>query len=208
MKIAILGAGGKTGQQLVKQALAAGHKVTALLRTPSKLPITHNGLRVLAGDVEDFTAVERALQGNEAALTAYGPVPGGSKTVMQNGAKNIIQAMKKYGIRRLIYLTGAGVIQPEDPPALAPRIIIPLMKLISGDVLRDSEAGVRIIQASDVDYTIVRVPRLGDIPARGSYRTGYINPGFTPVSREDVAAFMLKELVEGRYIRKAPMIAY
>ncbi len=85
MKLTIFGATGRTGRQLLTQALEAGHEVTAFVRDPSKLGVTHSRLRVMQGDVYDASVVEDATKGQDAVLSALGPVRGGPKDVM--GAK-------------------------------------------------------------------------------------------------------------------------
>jgi putative NADH-flavin reductase len=208
MKIGILGATGRTGRPLLEQALRAGHDVTVLVRTPSKLDLAHEHLRVLQGDSMDAAAVERLVEGQDVIISVLGPVKPAQPGLMKTTASNLVNAMKKHNVRRLVYLTGAGVQDPKDPPSFAGAVIVPLMKVMAGAMLADSEAGARLIQASDLDWTIVRGPRLGDNPPRGQYVTGYIRTGFTEVSRADVADFMLKEATRREYVRESPVIYY
>jgi putative NADH-flavin reductase len=208
MKLTLFGATGGTGRALVEQALGAGHDVTAFARTPSKITIEHPRLTLAQGDIHDSTAVENAVISADAVLSALGAVRGGPNDILTVGTQNIIAAMQKHNVRRLVFLTGAGVKQPQDPPSIGSVVMIPLMKLLSPKVLADAECAVDAIQKSNLDWTIVRAPRLGDNPPKGSYRTGYLRPAFEQVSRADVAAFMLSQLTNSTYLRQTPMITY
>ena len=209
MKIVVFGASGGTGIEIVRQALEAGHEVTAFVRNPAKVNIQHPKLKLVTGDVGDAAAVEKAVVGQEAVISALGPsrppVPG----MMETAAKNIVAAMKKAGIRRLVSTTGAGVRDPQDQPKLIDHLMKGLLTLLAAEVLKDSSANVAVIRASDLDWTIVRYPRLLDGPLTGKYRVGYVGKDSgTQLVRADGAHFVLKELSQGSYIRQMPVISY
>lgn len=209
MKIVVFGASGGTGKQVVQQALAAGYEVTAFVRDPAKLAIQDAALRTVQGDVTDAAAVEAVLSGQEAVISALGPSRPPAPGMMETAAQNIVAAMQKHNIRRLIATTGAGVRDSQDQPKLIDHVIRGLLSLLSGVVLRDSEAHVAIIRASDLDWTVVRFPRLTDGPHTGRYRVGYVGKDSgTQLARADGADFVLKELAEGKYIRKMPVVSY
>ncbi len=209
MKIVVFGASGGTGIEIVKQALDAGHEVTAFVRNPAKVGIQNPKLKLVTGDVIDPAAVEEAVAGQEAVISALGPTRPPIPGMMETAAKNIVAAMQKAGIRRLISTTGAGVRDPQDQPKLIDHVMKGLLTLLAGEVLRDSAANVEIIRASSLDWTVVRYPRLLDGPRTGRYRVGYIgkNSG-SQLSRADGADFVLKELSAGKYIRQMPVISY
>ena len=209
MKIVVFGASGGTGIKIVEQALAAGHRVTAFVRNPGKVNIQHPKLLFVQGDVMDKVAVENAVAGQEAVISALGPSRPPVPRMMEAAAENIVAAMRKHGVRRLISTTGAGVRDPQDQPKLIDHLIKGLLTLMAGAVLRDSEANVNIIRATDLDWTIVRYPRLTDGAHTGKYRVGYVgkNSG-TQLSRADGADFVLKELNEQKYVRQAPVVSY
>ena len=110
MKIVVFGANGPTGQLLTKQALAEGHAVTAVTRHPEAFPFRDARLRVLRGDVFDLSAVEGAVAGQYAVLSTLG-VPYSRKpiTLYSQGTAHIVQAMNRYGVRRLVCTTSSGV---------------------------------------------------------------------------------------------------
>lgn len=212
MKIIIFGATGRTGLPLVIQALAAGHHVTAFVRNPNKIQIGHAKLRIVRGDLDDAVGIEAAIAGQDAVLSALGPIPAGRKDVMGVAFTNIIAAMQKTGVKRLISLTGAGVSQPGDEPKLINKFISLMLNLISKDTIIDSSEHARLVRDSNLDWTIVRVPMLTDVPANGpaerNVRVGMvgINDGMR-IARSDVAAFMLKVLEDRSHIHAAPVIS-
>ena len=157
----------------------------------------------------DAEKVEKAIAEQEAVISTLGPprppVPG----MMETAARNIVSTMKKHDVRRLISTTGAGVRDPQDQPKLFDKFMKTILTLMARDVLRDSETNVKVIRSSDLEWTIVRFPRLIDGPHTSEYRVGYIgkNSG-SQISRADGADFILKELEKGEYIHKAPMVSY
>ena len=209
MKIVVFGASGGMGIKVVEQALEANHIVTAFLCTPSKIAIQHPNLTLFQGDVMNTAAVENAIAGQEVVIsvlhTTRPPVPG----MMETAAKNIILAMQKHGVRRIISTTGAAVPQPEDQPKVGDRLINALISIFDKNFVVDSSANVRVIQASDLDWTIARFPRLMDGAHTGKYRVSYLGKGSgTQITRADGADFVLKELTEKKWLRKAPVVSY
>ena len=209
MKIVVFGASGRTGKHIVRQGLEAEHQVKAFVRSPSKLNIDHDNLSVFQGDVLDADKVDQAIAGQDAVISAFGPTRPPVPHMMETAAKNIVIAMNTNGLRRLISTTGAGVRDPHDRPRLFDKFMKGLLNLMARDVLHDSEANVGVIRSSDLDWTIVRFPRLNDGPRAGEYRVSYIgkNSG-SQISRADAADFVIKELEQGEYIRKAPIVSY
>ena len=209
MRIVIFGATGKTGHHLVAQALSAGHEVRAFVRDASRLPMRHERLRIVEGDVLDATWVEQAVSNTDAVLSALGHTKTSANGVQTVGMENIVGAMKKNGVSRLVSLTGAGVRDEKDSPKLVDRVFGLLLKLLQPAVLEDAERHAEVIKASDLDWVIMRVPRLTDGPKTGEYRVGYVgkNSG-TKISRADVADFMLRQLIDDEYLRQQPMISY
>ena len=209
MRIVIFGATGKTGHHLVAQALSAGHEVRAFVRDASRLPMRHERLQIVEGDVLDATWVEQAVSNTDAVLSALGHTKTSTNGVQTVGMENIVGAMKKNGVSRLVSLTGAGVRDEKDSPKLVDRVFGLLLKLLQPAVLEDAERHAEVIKASDLDWVIMRAPRLTDGPKTGEYRVGYVgkNSG-TKISRADVADFMLRQLIDDEYLRQQPMISY
>ncbi len=210
MRVAVFGATGRTGRHLVEGALRDGHEVVALVRDPGKLDVAGRGkLRVVEGDVLIPFRVEEAVAGTDAVLSALGHTKTSPKDVQTRGTRNIVAAMKKHGVRRLLSLTGAGVREAGDRPKPVDRVFSGLLKLLQGDVLADAELHAEVVRGSGLDWTIVRAPRLTGGAATGKYRVGLVgqNSG-TKISRADVAGFMLRGVTDDSYIGRAPMVSY
>src|SRR5215208_2723669 len=107
MKIVVFGASRGVGYQVMKQALDAGHIMTAFVRSPETFDVQHANLTVFKGDSMDAKAVEKAISGQEAVISALGPTRPPIPHMMQRSATNIVAGMKKHGVHRLVSTTGA-----------------------------------------------------------------------------------------------------
>jgi putative NADH-flavin reductase len=208
MNIVIFGATGATGRELVQQALDR-HQVTAVAREPADLKIDHDRLKVVKGDILDPPSIESALEGNEAVLSTLGIRIFKKNTIISEGTRNILAAMKKIGIPRFICETALGLGDSRGQPAWAFNWII--LPLLLRNVFADKEEQELLIMQSGLDWTIVRPPMLTNGERTGMYQTW---TGEKPrgaknhVSRADVADFMLRLLGDERYLEKAVGIAY
>jgi putative NADH-flavin reductase len=183
--------------------------VTAFVRTPEKFTVAHANLTVFQGDAMDAAAVEKAISGQEAVVSALGPTRPPVPHMMETSAKNIVAGMKKHGVKRIVSTTGAGLRQPEDKPKFIDHFIGFLLNLMAKDVVLDSDANVKVITDSELEWTIIRFPRLVDGERTGRYRVGYVGKDSgTQISRADGADFVLKELVEKKWLRKLPVASY
>lgn len=207
MKLAIFGGTGKTGQHLVKQALEAGHEVSVLARTPSKLNIQHENLSVVQGDIQDASRVAETIQGADAVLSVLGPRSNKPELAISRGTDHILNAMRAANVRRLILSTGAGVRDPKDKPGLIDRFFGLLLSLVSKNVLADMKQTIDKVRASGLDWTVVRAPMLTDQPAQGNLKVGYVGDTSPRLSRADMAAFMLRQVEEDTHLHKAPAIS-
>ncbi len=207
MKLAIFGGTGKTGQHLIQQALDEGHEVIALARTRSKVTIQHPRLKVIQGDVLDADCIADVIQGVDAVISVLGPRSNKPEFTISRGMDFILTAMKQENVRRIIISAGAGVREPQDKPKLIDRFFGLLLNILSKNVVADMQQVVHKVQASDRDWTVVRVPMLTDQPAQGTLVVGYVGDIRSRISRADMAAFMLKQLNDNRYLKKAPAIS-
>lgn len=194
MKLTIFGATGGTGLSLVEQALSAGHEVTAVVRDPRRLSISpHPRLHVVTADVMDPAAITTAVADADAVLNVIGPRDTGPTTVIQDSVRSIIAAMQKSGGRRLLTLSGSIVADEGESPYMR-YLIKPLARrTFLRHVNADMAAAEAEVEASDLDWTIVRPPRLTDKAATGAYRVAIdrnLPHGFT-LPRADLAAGML-----------------
>jgi putative NADH-flavin reductase len=209
MDLVVFGASGKLGRKIVEDALTAGHRVRAFVRTPSKFTVEHPHLTLFQGDSMNAESVNKALVEQQAVISALGPERPPVPEMMETSARNIVAAMKEQGIYRLVSTTGAGVWQPKDQPKFIDYFMAILLTVFAKEVIRDSFANVDVIKASNLDWTVVRFPRLTDGPRTGKYRAGYIDKTSSArFSRADGAEFILKELTEKNWVRKCPLVSY
>jgi putative NADH-flavin reductase len=209
MDLVVFGASGRLGQIIVEQALTAGHRVTAFVRSPSKLRRQHPHLTLFQGDSMDAQVVYKALAEQQAVISALGLTRLSEPGMLETSAKNIVTAMREHNIYRLVSTSGAGVWQLQDQPKSIDYVMAILLHLFAREVERDSFANVDVIKASNLDWTIVRFPRLTDGPRTGRYRVGYIGKESSArLSRADGADFILKELTEKKWVRKTPLVSY
>lgn len=141
MKVLVLGSTGPTGLQVVEQALAQGHDVTAMARTPDKLALTHQRLKVVRGDVLDAASIETAVTGHEAVLSAVGARGRAPTTVYSEGTQNVLAAMHKANVHRLIVVS-SGLTRPTSNAGFIPRVIVHrLLHNIYEDMARMEDIG-------------------------------------------------------------------
>ena len=203
MRVVVFGATGGTGLQLVKQALEAGHQVTALVRPHTKFPMQHERLRILQGDVLDPACVDAAVTGQDAVLSALGTNQRGPVTICADGLKSILTAMTTHGVRRLVAISAYGAADSHHRN-LYTSSLWTFMK----QKMIDKERMEVLIKQSDVDWTVVRPAALTDRPRAQRYHTGtdlYMKIR-SKISRADVADFMLRQLTDTTYVHKAPAI--
>jgi putative NADH-flavin reductase len=206
MNIVIFGANGPTGRQLVSRALASGHQVVAVTRHPEQIP-PRGGLRVVRADVTDAAAVDAAVAGGDAVLSALGvsytrkPV-----TVYSAGTASMIAAMENRGVRRLV-VTGTAAVDPgyhASDSVFFTRVMEPLFMRLPGKTVYDDNRRMEaLVRASSLDWTIVRACWLFDAARTSDYELceGSIRAMFT--SRADLAACLLAQLPGSQYVRKA-----
>ena len=207
MKITIFGSTGNIGLQLVRQALGHGHKITAFVRNPSKLDIKHTNLKVVQGDVMNFSAVKKAIVGQDAVLSALGA--GRKGTIRSEGTQVIVRAMEKTGVRRLICLSTLGVGDSWGNLNFFWKYI--MFSGLLRKAYKDHVVQEDYVMQSHLDWTIVRPGAYTDGKRTGEYRHGFPGNDKTrpfKISRADVADYMLKQVSNNTYFYMTPGLAY
>jgi len=205
MKLAIFGATGKTGIELVKQALEQGHAVTAFVRDSARLGIEDERINFVTGDVYDPVSVAQAIQGQDAVICALGAGSSLKKTTVRTtGTMNIIKGMKEHKVDRLMVVTAMGVGESWDT-------LSPFNKFFFATLLKssraDHETQEAAVKESGLDWTIVRPSGLTDTPRTSVYDVGEnILAKTSKIARSDVADLILKELGQNTLIGKAVTI--
>ena len=209
MKILIVGATRGIGRQVLEQALAAGHAVTALVRDSRRLDLQHDRLKVTKGDILDTNSIAAAMAGQEAVCCSIGvKVPWLNVPVFSEGTRNLLEAMKRSGVRRLVCVTGIGAGDSRGHGGfLYDRLFHPLLLK---SVYADKDRQESLIQASGIDWVIVRPGFLTNGPLTGRYRaiTNLVDVTAGRISRADVAHFILLQLVAPSHLRQTPLLTY
>jgi uncharacterized protein YbjT (DUF2867 family) len=199
MNLTVLGAAGATGIPLVEQALAAGHQVTALARSPDKLTITNPSLLVVQGDATDRAALSQAMKGASAVIS----VLGARGPVIAEAARAIVAVATQQGPQRVVMLSSFAVERDRLTPIT--RLVT---RMAMSSQIKDKAAGEEALRASGLDWTIVYPTKLTNGPKT--------EPRVVPetrkvglsqqISRADVAAFLLQTAADGLYSRRGVII--
>jgi putative NADH-flavin reductase len=223
MKITIFAATGGIGCQALDQAIAAGHDVTAVVRNPRNLSATP--ARIVIADLADAdpAALESAVAGADAVLSCLGSVSKADAEagIAWRGTLAITEAMRASGVRRIVVVSAAPVGTVPSPARPAPprydpgdgflmrHLLNPIVKVAFRASYADVAQMEDVLRASDLDWTVVRPPRLTDKPLTGTYRVAYdqnVRRGLS-ISRADVAHVMLRVLAEPQTIRRTVSLA-
>ncbi|MFF7368294.1 NAD(P)-dependent oxidoreductase [Streptomyces tricolor] len=210
MKLTVFGATGGIGRELVRQALDAGHEVTAVVRDPARLDVTGGRLEVVRSGLADAEELRGAVRGRNAVLSGLGARSRKDAGVATRLTRAVIGAMEAEGVRRLLVVS-AGPVGPapaDDGPL--DRGVRALVSAVLKDVYADLREMEAELARSGTDWTSVRPPRLQDKPLTGRYRT--VVGGFPPkgrfIARADVAHAMLSMIDAGETLKQGVGVAY
>ena len=204
MRLIIFGSTGTIGKHLVTQALAQGHTVKAFARNPNVLEVEDKNLTLVSGNVFDKQAVKKAIQGCEGVLITLGSAKL-TGYVRSIGTENIVQAMEDEGVRRLVCQTTLGIGDSRRNLNFFWKYI--MFGVILRAVFNDHVVQEKIVKQSTLDWVVVRPSSFTD-----ALQTNALQYGVLPaeskltlkVTREDVAKFMLKQLVSNKYVHQTP----
>ena len=200
MKLFVIGGTGRTGEEIVQQALARGHQVTSFVRSPETITLRHERLSVLKGNVTDESQLSEAMRNHDSVVSVLGPrevfKP---SSVLHDSALATTRAMQRSGVKRLLILSAAAHF-----PGIPNRIV----SFIPRNHMRDSLAMEKVVQESGLEWTIARPPRL----TQEQYTTYRSREGAAPrkcftLSRKAVAAFMLDAIEQRKHFQKIVGIA-
>jgi uncharacterized protein YbjT (DUF2867 family) len=204
VNIIVFGATGGTGRHVVRQALEEGFEVTAFVRNPARLDMSHGKLRVVRGDALHPDEVSAAIAGHDAVVSCLGSSQGlKPSTELQEMTRNIVNGMLEHGVERIVYTASAGI--DREIPGLGGKLIMYLLR----HTLADHRAAVELIRQRGLNYTIVRPLGLTNRELTGRYREAAegVPPKSMSIPRADVAHFILKALQDPRYHRTSIAVA-
>ncbi|MCD5325718.1 MULTISPECIES: NAD(P)-dependent oxidoreductase [Pontibacillus] len=204
MNIIVFGASGGTGREVVKLALEEGHRVTAFVRTPSKLTIQHPLLQRVEGNGLDRERVIEAIKGHDAVISALGTDGLKKTTALSEITSHILAGMKEHDVSRIAYTASAGI--DNEIPGFTGFMATKILK----NVLADHKRAVDLLKESGTEWTIARPLRLEDGTRTGGYRmeASGVPQGGKSISRSDVAHFLLNSVTKQDYIFRSVGLAY
>ena len=209
MRVTVFGGTGPTGLLLVRELLGRGHDVVALARDARRLPSGETRLRVVEAPLTDAAAIRATLEGADAVASALGPHGRSPGLPITAGLARIVSAMGECGVRRIVQISTASAPDQRDLPAFKQRLLASAVCTLVPSAYAEIVAMAEELRASDLDWTLVRVPLLrtsghAPEPVRVGY-PGRDRIGFF-VRRENLAAFIAEQLALTKYVHQAPMI--
>lgn len=207
MKIAVIGATGRTGRPLVRELLRRGHTVSVLVRDPAKLAELQHQVTVVTGDSRNADDLADLVSGVDAVISTLGPTAK-ENSLHTETARALVEAMDAAGVRRFVGVSGAGIDVPGDQKSVSAKVISKLIQTLGGGVVKDKPAEYELYAASGLDWTLVRPPRLlaGEATGRLEH-DAHRSTTSTKITRADLAAFLADVVEQGLYLRQAPFVA-
>jgi uncharacterized protein YbjT (DUF2867 family) len=209
MKVLVLGATGATGKLIVRAARSQGHTIVAPVRDLAKGQDLA-GAELLEGDARDGKALSRALFGCDGVISSLGTAmsPFREVTLLSAATHALVEAMTVKHVRRLVCITGLGAGDSRDHGGfLFDNLIMPLLLR---NVYEDKDRQEDIVRVSSLDWVLVRPMILNNKPANGTIRAqtdlSSIHGG--SIARADVAKFVVQQLTEDTWLRRAPLIMH
>lgn len=206
-KIAVFGGTGRTGQHVLRKAVNQGYTIKALARNPQKAEFSHPNIEWIKGDVLDPKAVGDTIIETDGVVSVFGHAKGSPKDVQARGTDNIVKAMKRNNIQRIVSLSGGGLPHPKDEPGFADHLIRGIMRLTVPALIKDASAHAEVLEQSGLDWTIARGPRLTDENEKKDYVVTWVGKGrSTKLSRADLANFILEILPHNDHVHSMPFV--
>lgn len=204
MKLFLVGATGQTGSILLDRALEQGHLVTAYVRSPEKIKITHENLEVISGDLLSENALTEAMKDHEAILSCLGGDANHQSTIITDMTKCLIKAMQVNHISRIASIATAGV---HNEFSFVTNLIV---KLFYKQAISDHKGAVELMMSTELDYTIARPLSLISGTLTKKYRCTPIGvpKGGKNISREDLADFLLDAVEHNKHLKETVGLAY
>ena len=207
MKVLVLGATGGSGRLIVRDALAKGHSVVALVRSKASADLP--GVDMIEGDARDEGTLTRALYGCDAVISALGTGMGFRKVdLLAVATRALVTAMTRNGVRRLVCISALGVGDSHGHGGFVfDRLFRPLLL---SHAYKDKDGQEAAIRASSLDWVVVRPARLTDDSARGSVRavTDLAAVKGGKIARADVARFVVEQLTTDTWLRRTPVLLW
>jgi putative NADH-flavin reductase len=206
-KVAVIGGAGKSGQFLTRALLNRHFNIRMLLRHPENRIMDNPLVEIVTGDARDPLAVMELLQGCETVINTIGQPKGETVSVFSAAGKNIMRAMDRHGMKRYIVLTGLTVDVPGDQKGIYAAGGTQWMKMNYPVTTADKQAEWELLQASDLDWTMVRVPLIDLSEGKPKISVSLTDCPGEKISAASLADFLVNQVQERTYIKQSPFIA-
>lgn len=206
LKVALLGATGKAGSYILQELLLQDYSVKTLIRRPENFSVMHPQLEIIKGDIRDFETTQSLLSGCQVIISSIGPRK--DEPLLQSIAtKNILKAMDKFDIQRYILLAGLNVDIPGDQKSAANLASTNWMRQTFPEAVADRQAAYEILIKSTLNWTFIRLPWIEQTTKRRGIVVNLHDCLGEKISTMDLADFLIDQISDTKYIRKAPFVA-
>lgn len=206
MKIAVIGANGRSGQAFVAAALQKGHLVRAGIYGENPFE-PHDNLTVQNCDATKSKDVSSLIKEQEAVVSLVGHAGSLTADVQTTATRKIVDAMHRAGIQRIVSLTGTDVRYPGDHVRLVDRLINAVHGMFDKERVQDGNEHAEILAKSGLDWTIIRVLKLTD-GTPGEFHLAEHGPAKALVPRKEVALAILESLEYRSFVKSAPIVSH
>lgn len=207
MRIAVLGGTGRTGLLLIRELLRRDHEISVLVRDATKMSDLAQQVEVHTGDSRNRADLDRLVADADAVVSTLGPTAK-EGSLHTDTARALVAAMEAAGVGRFVGVSGAGIDVPGDEKSLSAKVISKIIQTVGGEVVKDKPAEYAVYAATDLDWTLVRPPRIveGEPTGRLEHHA-HRSTKSTKITRADLATFLADEVEQDRYPRQAPFVA-
>lgn len=209
-KLAVIGANGGVGRQVVELALAEGHHVTAIVRDPAKLVFDHENLQIVKGDVLNPVSLANHLDNQDAVVSAIGKNSTKPTTLYSQGSRNLLEALKSTSTKRVFFISASGLEVNPSHSWLVRFLTRYILQKILKQMYADLWTMEAIVKGSELDWTIMRPPQLTNGPLTRRYRFSvnhFLENGLR-ISRADLAYYIIHNIANERLLKTTVEVAY
>ena len=212
IKIAVIGGTGKSGKYLVKELVKQGFHFKMLVRnaesrSTSNLPTENSKVEIVNGDANDYDAIRSLINGCQAVISTLGlGIPASEKTIFSQSTSNIIRVMNECNIKRYVVVTGLNVDTLFDKKSLKTKFATNWMYENYPTSTKNRQTEYEILLASNLDWTLVRLPLIEQTDVRNSIKTSEEDCEGDKINASDLAYFLIEQLRDERFVRQAPFL--
>ena len=207
-KVAIIGGTGKVGRRIAAEALQKGYQVRMLVRNPEKLGQLDNKVEVVKGSIQDIEAIRILLKGCGIVINTFGQ-PNKEKPIYSESTKNILDIMEEMGISRYIGVTGGSLTIEGDKKSLWNRIGAKIFDIFFSNMMEDKKREWAVLNSHEhIKWTLIRLPFILDEVKTSHIKENLKDMPGTKITNQDIAAFIIDQINDLKYVKKAPFISH